>query len=58
MYGRYTIVYFIQQKETNYRQLLVTYVPDTNEQSPSHYVCYSPGSSLNNTLRKVSVYLL
>ena len=34
--GRYTIVYFIQQKETNYRQLLVTYVPDTNEQSSSH----------------------
>jgi len=42
MYGRYTIVCFFQQKETNYRQLLVTYVPDTNEQSPSHYVCYIP----------------
>jgi len=58
MYGRYTIVYFIQRKETNYGQLLVTYVPDINDQSPSHYVCYIPCRTLNSNLRNVSVYLL
>jgi len=58
MYGRYTSVYFIQQKETKYRQLLVTYVPDRNEQNPSHYVFYIPCSSLNSTLKNVSIYLL